>query len=52
MYDTSFQVVNEKLMDDPEFDPAEFVPGQAPKTVKIGGYDYVLVASGVSNTGI
>ena len=39
-------------MELPEFDPTMFVPGQAPKIVKKGGYDYVIVSSGVPDTGM
>merc|ERR1719481_2234544 len=36
----------------PEFDPTKFTPGQAPKTVKKGEDEYVIVVSGVADTGL
>lgn len=36
----------------PEFDPESFTPGTAPKTVKKGNDEYMIVVSGVKDTGL
>eukprot|EP00090_Calanus_glacialis_P002838 TRINITY_DN1209_c0_g1_i1.p1 TRINITY_DN1209_c0_g1~~TRINITY_DN1209_c0_g1_i1.p1 ORF type:complete len:1016 (-),score=414.02 TRINITY_DN1209_c0_g1_i1:154-3201(-) len=36
----------------PEFDPAKFTPGYVPKTVEKGGDEYMIVVSGVKDTGL
>lgn len=36
----------------PEFDPNKFTPGYVPKTVKKGEDEYVIVVSGVADTGL
>jgi len=36
----------------PEFDPEKFTPGYIPKTVKKGDDEYVIVVSGVPDTGL
>jgi len=36
----------------PDFDPAKFKPGYVPKTVKKGEDEYVIVVSGVADTGL
>eukprot|EP00092_Neocalanus_flemingeri_P036308 GFUD01039530.1.p1 GENE.GFUD01039530.1~~GFUD01039530.1.p1 ORF type:complete len:1126 (-),score=436.20 GFUD01039530.1:24-3401(-) len=36
----------------PEFDPAKFTPGYVPKTVKKGQDEYMIVVSGVQDTGL
>merc|ERR1712241_346269 len=36
----------------PEFDPAKFTPGYVPKTVSKGEDEYMIVVSGVKDTGL
>lgn len=36
----------------PDFDPEKFTPGYVPKTVKKGDEEYVIVVSGVADTGL
>jgi len=36
----------------PEFDPAKFTPGYVPKTVQKGEDEYMIVVSGVKDTGL
>merc|ERR1712212_901313 len=36
----------------PEFDPAKFTPGYIPKTVTKGEDEYMIVVSGVKDTGL
>jgi len=36
----------------PQFDPAKFTPGYTPKSVKKGEDEYVIVVSGVADTGL
>ena len=43
------QALSNKL---PEFDPSKFTPGYVPKTVKKGNEEYMIVVSGVKDTGL
>jgi len=36
----------------PDFDPEKFIPGYVPKTVKKGEDEYVIVVTGVADTGL
>ena len=45
------QKLSEMNKELPKFDPSKFRPGQVPQTVEKGGHEYVIVVSGVADTG-